>query len=83
MMIGTESYDERDREYVPPGTQTLKPPTKETRDTPSKVVQGVVTTSLYDKERIISGTPSGSASGSGGASGFEEASISESPTLQG
>lgn len=64
--------DECDLEYVPLGTHTPPPPTRVTRGTPKKVAPGVVISSQSDKERILTGTPYGSALGSNGAYGSEE-----------
>ena len=78
MVIGSE--DERDPEYVPPGTSTPFRAARASRATPKKVASGVVTASLSDEERTLTGTPSGSptneeaASGSLGVSWPEEAS---------
>ena len=43
MVIGSD--DERDLEYVPPGTSTPSRASRATRATPTKVAYGVVTTS--------------------------------------
>ena len=55
---------ERDPEYVPPGTSTPRA----TRATPKKVASSVVTVSLSDEERTLTGTPSGSATNEEGES---------------
>ena len=64
-----DSNDERDPEYVPPGTSTPSHAARAPRATPKKVASGVVTTSLSDEERTLTGTPSGSATNEEGASG--------------
>ena len=71
------SYDERDPEYVPPGTVTPARAARTTRHTPLKVEIGLVTASLYEEEHILNGTPSGFSTHSSDASGFEEVSCSE------
>ena len=55
------SDDERDPEYVPPGTSTPSRAAHAPRATPKKVASGVVTASLSDEERTLTGTPYGSA----------------------
>ena len=76
------SDDERDPEYVPPGTSIPSRAARATRATPKKLAFGIVTTSQSDEERTLTGTPSGSAthekgaSGSLGVSWLEEASRS-------
>ena len=78
MVIGSD--DERDPEYVPPGTSTPSRVARAPRATPKKVASGVVTASQSDEERTLTGTPFGSvtneegASGSLGISWLEEAS---------
>ena len=67
MVIGSD--DERDPEYVPPGTSTPSRASRATRATPKKVASGVVTASQSDEERTLTGTPSGSATNEEGASG--------------
>ena len=67
MVIGSD--DERDPEYVPPGTSTPSRTARTPRDTPKKVASSVVTASHSDEERILTGTPSGSATNEEGASG--------------
>ncbi len=47
LIIGLD--DERDLEYVPPGTRTPLPPARSTRATPTRVAPGVVTTSQYQE----------------------------------
>ena len=86
MVIGSD--DERDPEYVPPGTSTLARDARAPRATPKKVASGVVTASQSDEERKMTGTPSGSATNEEGASSslgvswLEETSGSaEVPTL--
>ena len=74
-LIGS-SDDERDPEYVPPGTYTPTPSAWATWGTPKKVAPGVVTASYYDEECTLTGTLFRSASGSEGVSGSEEASNS-------
>ena len=75
MIIG--SNDERDREYVPPGTSRPSRGARAPRATPKKVVSGVVTTSQSDEERTLTGTPSWSATNEEGASGSLGVSWSE------
>ena len=77
MVIGS-SEDERDPEYLSPGTQTPTRAARITKGTPKKVASGVVTASQFDAERTLAGTPSRFTSGSEGASGSEEASDAES-----
>ena len=57
MVIGFD--DERDPEYVPPGTSTPSRAACAARATPKKVASGVVTASHSDEERTLTGTPSG------------------------
>ena len=63
MVIGSD--DERDPEYVPPGTFTHSRAARAPRATPKKVVSGVVTASQSDEEHTLTGTPSGSATNLG------------------
>ena len=63
------SDDERDPEYVPPGTSTPSRAARAPRATPKKVASGVVTASLSDEECTLTGTPSGSATNEEGVSG--------------
>ena len=62
---------------MPP--RTLKPThaARTTRATHIKVALGGVIASQYEEERILTGTPSGSASKSEGASGSADASGSK------
>ena len=77
MVIGTD--DERDPEYVPPGTSTPSRAGCAPRATPKKVAYSVVTASRSNEESTLTGTPFGSATNEEGASGslgvswFEEA----------
>ena len=66
LIIGSD--DERDPEYVPPGTSTPSRAARAPRATPKKVASGVVTASQSDEERTLTGTPSGSATNEEGAS---------------
>ena len=75
MVIGTD--DERDPEYVPPGTSTPSRAARAPKATPKKVASGVVTASQSDEELTLTGTPSGSATNEDGASGFLGVSWSE------
>ena len=61
--------DERDPEYMPPGTSTPSRTARSPRDKPKKVASGIVTASQSDEERTLTGTPSGSATNEEGASG--------------
>ena len=63
------SDDERDPEYVPPGTSAPSRAARVTRDTPKMVASSVVTASQSDEERTLTGTPSGSATNEEEASG--------------
>ena len=72
LVIG--SNDERDPEYVPPGTVTPTWVARTTIDTPIKVALGVVTASQSEEEHIMTSTPSGSATHSNDASGSDEVS---------
>ena len=56
MVIGSD--DERDPEYVPPGTSTPSRAARAPRATPKKVASGVVAASQSDEERTLTGTPS-------------------------
>ena len=75
MVIGSD--DERDPEYVPPGTSTPSRAARAIRATPKKVASGVVTASQSDEERTMTGTPSGSPTNEEGASGSLGVSWSE------
>ena len=75
MVIGTD--DERDPEYVPPGTSTPSRAARAPKATPKKVASGVVTASQSDEECTLTGTPSGSTTNEEGASGSLEVSWSE------
>ena len=78
MVIGSD--DERDPEYVAPGTSTPSHAARSPRATPKKVASSVVIASQSDEERTLTGTPSRSARnekgvpGSLGVSWSEEAS---------
>ncbi|TMW81335.1 hypothetical protein EJD97_010271 [Solanum chilense] len=67
MVIGTD--DERNPEYVPPGTSTPSRAARAPRATPKKGTSSVVTASQYDEEHTLTGKPSGSATNEEGASG--------------
>ena len=71
------SNDDHDPEHVPPGTRTPTRTGRTTRGIPKKVACGVDTTFWFDEERILTGTLSGYAAYSEGASSNEEASGSE------
>ena len=71
------SDEQRDPEYVTPGTSTLSRAARAPRVTPKKVASGVVTTSKFDEERTLTGKPSGSATIEKGASGSLGVSWSE------
>ena len=75
MIIGSD--DERDPEYVAPGTSTPSRATRAPRATPKKVASGVVTASQSDEERTLTGTPSRSATNEEGAFGSLGVSLSE------
>ena len=80
LIIGSD--DERDPEYVPPGTSTPSRAARAPRAAAKTVASSVVTASQSDEERTLTSTPSGSArneeeaSGSLGVSWCEEASAS-------
>ena len=59
LVIG--SNDERDPEYVPPGTFTPSRAARAARVTPKKVASCIVTLSQSDEERTVTDTPSWSA----------------------
>ena len=67
MVIGSDN--ERDPEYVPPGTSTPSRAARAARAIPKKVASDVVTASQSDEERTLTDTPSGSATDEEGASG--------------
>ena len=67
LVIGSD--DERDPEYVPPGTSTPSRAARAPRATPKQVASGVVTASQSDEERTLTGTLSGSATNEEEASG--------------
>ena len=75
LIIGSD--DERDPEYVPPGTSAPSRVACAPRATPKKVASGVVTASQSDEECTLTGTPSGSATNEEGASGSLGVSWSE------
>ena len=75
MVIGSD--DERDPEYVPPGTSIPSRASRVPRATPKKEASGVVTASQSDEERTLTGTPSGSATNEEGAFGSLGVSWSE------
>ena len=78
MIVGSD--DERDLEYVPPGTSKPSRAARAPRATPKMVASGVVTASQYDEERTLTGTPYGSATNEEGASGYLGVSWSEEPS---
>ena len=63
------SDDDRDPEYVPPGTSTPSRAARAPKATPNTVASGIVTAYQSDEERTLTGTPSGSATNEEGASG--------------
>ena len=71
------SDDERDPEYVSPGTSTPSRAARAPRAKPKKVASSVVTASQYDEERTLTGIPSRSATNEEGAYGSLEVSWSE------
>ena len=71
------SDDERDLEYVPPGTSTPFRVARAPRAIPKKVASCVVTVSQSNEERTLIGTPSGSAIDEEGASWSLGVSLSE------
>ena len=75
LVIGSD--DERDPEYVPPGTSTSSRATRAPRATTKKVASGVVTASQSDEERTLTDTPYGSAINEEGASCSLGVSLSE------
>ncbi|TMW83857.1 hypothetical protein EJD97_000592 [Solanum chilense] len=75
--LGIGSDDERDPEYVPPGTATPTRDARAARATPKKVASGIVTASKFDEECKLTGTPSGSAIHEQRASGLLGVSWSE------
>ena len=75
LIIGSD--DERDPEYVPPGTSTPSRVARSPKATPKKVASGVVTASQSDEECTLTGTPSGLATNEEGASGSLGVSWSE------
>ena len=75
LIIGSD--DERDPDYVPPGTFAPSRAARAPRATPKTVASGVVTASQSDEERTLTGTPFGSATNKEGASGSLGASWSE------
>ena len=66
LIIGSD--DERDPEYVPPGTSASSRAARAPKATPKTMASGVVTASQSDEERTLTGTPSGSATNEDGAS---------------
>ncbi|XP_015059467.1 uncharacterized protein LOC107005397 [Solanum pennellii] len=72
LVIGSDN--ERDPEYLPPGTVTLARAARTTRATPMKLGTGVATASQSEEERILTDTPSRSSTHSSDAFGCEEAS---------
>ncbi|TMW85002.1 hypothetical protein EJD97_023970 [Solanum chilense] len=67
LVIGSD--DERDPEYVPPGTSAPSRAARAARATPRKVASGVVTASQSNEKLTLTGTPSGSATHEEGVSG--------------
>ena len=75
LVIGSD--DERDPEYMPPGTATPSQDARAARATPKKVASNVVTASQFDEDRTMTVTPSGSATHEEGASSSLGVSWSE------
>ena len=75
LIIGSD--DERDPEYVPPGTSAPSRAARAPRATPKTVASGVVTAFKSDEERTLTGTPSGSATNEEGTSSSLGVSWSE------
>ena len=75
LIIGSD--DERDPEYMPPGTSAPYRAARAPRATPKAVASGVVTASQSDEKRKLTGTPSASAKNEEGASGSLGVSWSE------
>ena len=75
LIIGSD--DERDPEYVPPGTSTPSRASRAPKATPDTVASGVFTASQSDEECTLTGTPSGSATNEEGAFGSLGVSWSE------
>ena len=67
LVIGFD--DERDSEYVTPGTSTPSRAACAARATPKKVASDVVTSSQFDEELTLTGRPSGSTTNEEGAYG--------------
>ena len=65
LIIGSD--DERDPDYVPPGTFAPSRAARAPRATPKTVASGVVTASQSDEERTLTGTVSWSEEASGSA----------------
>ena len=74
LIIGSDN--ERDPEYVPPGTSAPSRAARAPRDTPKTVASGVVTASQSDEERTLTGTPSGSATNEEGGASHESIRVS-------
>ena len=67
MVIGSDN--ERDPEYVLPGTSTPSQDARAATATPKQVASGVATVSQFDEERTLTSTFSESATNEQGASG--------------
>ena len=67
LVIGSD--DERDPEYVTPGTSTPSRAARAPRTTPKKVASGLVTAFQSNEERTLTGKLFGSYTNEEGASG--------------
>ena len=67
LVIGSD--DERDPEYMPPGTSTPSRVARAARATVKKVESSIVIASQFDEKHTLTGTPFGSATNEEGASG--------------
>ena len=70
-------HNQSDPKYVPPRTRTPTNVSYSTKATPTRAALSIVSASMSDDERMLTGTPSRYGEENEGASGSEDASCAE------